>query len=150
MLVNSVDAVVSPPLLLYLMSASVPSGKLLLRESPQTARTGVPLSLRWQEMLNVYLSTLINNIVPLGFTADQNGLVAYNHHFTGLMASSSPQTDELKAMHKNVSTVAVATEPAILTPPVSSLKFAASGLQNRSGRRCCRSRLASISRTGLI
>ena len=41
----------------------------------QTARAGAPLASRWQEMLNVYLSTLINNIVPLGFTADQFGLV---------------------------------------------------------------------------
>ena len=60
------------------------------------------LSIRWQEMLNVYLSTLINNIVPLGFSADQHGLVAYNHHFTGLMSANSSQTEELKAMHKNV------------------------------------------------
>jgi hypothetical protein len=63
----------------------------------------VALSIRWQEMLNVYLSTLINNIVPLGFTADQHGLIAYNHHFTGLMSNNAnPQTDELKEMHKNV------------------------------------------------
>lgn len=63
------------------------------------------LSIRWQEMLNVYLSTLINNIVPLGFTADQHGLIAYNHHFTGLMSNNAnPQTDELKEMHKNVRT----------------------------------------------
>ena len=56
-------------------------------------------------MLNVYLSTLINNIVPLGFTADQHGLIAYNHHFTGLMSNNAnPQTDELKEMHKNVRT----------------------------------------------
>lgn len=72
------------------------------RTASQTARAGVALSIRWQEMLNVYLSTLINNIVPLGFSADQYGLMAYNHHFTGLMASKSPLTEDLKALHKNV------------------------------------------------
>jgi uncharacterized paraquat-inducible protein A len=74
----------------------------MARTASQTARAGVALSIRWQEMLNVYLSTLINNIVPLGFSADQHGLMAYNHHFTGLMASNSPLTEDLKALHKNV------------------------------------------------
>ena len=32
-------------------------------EQIRTQRAGVSLSIRWQEMLNVYLSTLINNIV---------------------------------------------------------------------------------------
>ena len=68
----------------------------------QSARAGVALSIRWQEMLNVYLSTLINNIVPLGFSADQQGLVAYNHHFSGLLASNSARTEELKELHKSV------------------------------------------------
>ena len=113
-------------------------------------------------MLNVYLSTLINNIVPLGFSADQHGLMAYNHHFTGLMASNSPLTEDLKALHKNVRAawlVAAAAKhtintrtnsmfsPRSTTPWLTRLLCAR---PNRSGRRCCASRLRSILQTGSI
>ena len=72
----------------------------------------------------MYLSTLINNIVPLGFTADQFGLVvrtpparppcatetpplsvpaqAYNQHFTALMNGNDARTEELKGLHKQI------------------------------------------------
>ena len=72
----------------------------------------------------MYLSTLINNIVPLGFTADQFGLVvrppparplcametpplsvpaqAYNQHFTALMNGNDTRTEELKGLHKQI------------------------------------------------
>lgn len=65
-------------------------------------QAGAPLADRWNGMLQLFMTTTVNNIVPLGFSADQQGIMAYNQQFSTLIASGGEQTNELRGLNKKI------------------------------------------------
>jgi hypothetical protein len=66
------------------------------------ASTGQPLSDRWHGMLNIFMTTTVNNIVPLGFAADQVGIQAYNQQFSALLSAGNEDTKQLMELNRSI------------------------------------------------
>jgi len=71
-------------------------------EEIKAQQRAVHLADRWHAMLNIFMSTVVNNIVPLGFSADQQGVMDYNKQFSALLASGEDDARDLQGLNKEI------------------------------------------------
>jgi hypothetical protein len=62
------------------------------------SKSNQSLATRWQRMFDIYLTTQLHCIHPFGYSADQNGLQAFNMNVAQVMQSAGPETDTGKEL----------------------------------------------------
>lgn len=55
--------------------------------------TESPLTMKWQRMMEIYLSTQVFVISGLGYTGDEQGLQMYTHHLATFMADKCDENE---------------------------------------------------------
>jgi hypothetical protein len=66
----------------------------LLAQTSKSSDAGMPLTLKWQRMMEIYLGAQLHIVASLGYETNEQGIMQYTQQLGRFVASCSPEVQE--------------------------------------------------------